>query len=73
MRAGFEVLTAESGSSAVELAREKVPRLILLDLEMPEMGNSSPVPVATIFSGTRPIVDGILDVSPVRLGVRAAG
>ena len=37
MRAGFEVLAAENGSRAVELAREKVPRLILLDLQMPEM------------------------------------
>jgi len=41
MRAGFEVLTAASGSSAVELAREKVPRLILLDLEMPEMDGAA--------------------------------
>ena len=41
MRAGFEVLTAESGSSAVELAREKVLRLILLDLEMPEMDGAA--------------------------------
>lgn len=41
MRAGFEVLTAESGSRAVEVAREKVPRLILLDLEMPEMDGAA--------------------------------
>src|SRR5881397_1828423 len=37
MRAGFEVLTAENGERAVELAREKVPRLILLELEIPGM------------------------------------
>ncbi len=36
-RAGFEVLTAENGERAVELARDRHPRLILLDLEMPEM------------------------------------
>jgi CheY-like chemotaxis protein len=36
-RAGFEVLTAENGKQAVELARDKHPRLILLDLVMPEM------------------------------------
>ncbi len=41
MRAGFEVLTAENGARAVELAREKVPRLILLDLEMPEMDGAA--------------------------------
>ncbi len=37
MRAGFEVLTAESGPAAVELARAKVPRLILLQLEIAQM------------------------------------
>jgi CheY-like chemotaxis protein len=41
MRAGVEVLTAESGARAVELAREKVPRLILLDLEMQQMDGAA--------------------------------
>ena len=41
MRAGFEVLAAGSGSSAVDLAREKAPRLVLLDLEMPEMDGAA--------------------------------
>ena len=41
MRAGIEVLTAENGARAVELAREKVPRLILLDLEMPQMDGAA--------------------------------
>jgi DNA-binding response OmpR family regulator len=34
---GYDVLTAGSGRTAVELAREHQPRLILLDLMMPEM------------------------------------
>jgi len=34
---GFEVLTAENGSRALALARARQPRLILLDLMMPEM------------------------------------
>jgi putative two-component system response regulator len=34
---GYDVLTASSGRLAVELAREHLPRLILLDLMMPEM------------------------------------
>jgi CheY-like chemotaxis protein len=34
---GFEVLTAENGTRALELARARHPRLILLDLLMPEM------------------------------------
>ncbi len=41
MRAGIEVLTAEDGARAVELAREKVPRLILLDLEMRRMDGAA--------------------------------
>ena len=36
-RRGFEVLTAENGKRALELARAHHPRLILLDLTMPEM------------------------------------
>jgi len=36
-RGGFDVLTAESGRRAVDLAREHRPNLILLDLEMPKM------------------------------------
>lgn len=34
---GIEVLTAENGVKALELARARRPRLILLDLQMPEM------------------------------------
>lgn len=41
MRAGFEVLAAETGERAVELAREKVPRLILLELEIPGMDGTT--------------------------------
>jgi DNA-binding response OmpR family regulator len=34
---GYDVLTAGGGRAAVELAREHLPKLILLDLMMPEM------------------------------------
>ena len=37
MRGGFEVITAESGQQAVEIAAGRRPHLILLDLEMPKM------------------------------------
>ncbi len=33
---GFEVYTAENGSKGIELARQKVPDVILLDWMMPE-------------------------------------
>jgi len=40
-RAGFEVITAENGQRALELARARRPRLILLDLLMPEMDGAT--------------------------------
>jgi CheY-like chemotaxis protein len=38
---GFEVLTAANGTKALELARARRPRLILLDLVMPEMDGAA--------------------------------
>ena len=35
---GFEVLTAENGAQALELARTEKPDLIILDLMLPDMG-----------------------------------
>ena len=40
-RRGYEVLTAEDGAKAVELARTRHPRLIVLDFEMPTMDGAS--------------------------------
>jgi CheY-like chemotaxis protein len=40
-RGGFEVLTADTGQKAVDLAREKQPHLILIDLEMPKMDGAA--------------------------------
>jgi two-component system, cell cycle response regulator DivK len=36
-QAGFQVLTAMDGQSALELIREKLPDLVLLDLTIPEI------------------------------------
>ncbi len=41
VRAGFEVLTAENGERAVELARQRRPTLILLDQHMPGMDGAA--------------------------------
>jgi CheY-like chemotaxis protein len=40
-RGGFEVIAAESGDQAVDLARDRPPNLILLDLEMPRMDGAA--------------------------------
>ena len=37
IRAGYEVICAENGESAIQLAQEQVPDLILLDLLLPRM------------------------------------
>ncbi len=37
VRAGFEVLTAEDGRTALKLIRERRPQLVLLDLMLPEV------------------------------------
>jgi two-component system sensor histidine kinase/response regulator len=36
-KAGYSVITARSGKKAIELARSRLPNLILLDISMPEM------------------------------------
>jgi DNA-binding response OmpR family regulator len=38
VRAGYEVLTATDGRTALDLARERRPSLIVLDLNLPELG-----------------------------------
>jgi uncharacterized protein (TIGR02266 family) len=40
-RGGFDVLTAESGAKALEIARQRRPHLILIDLEMPQMDGAA--------------------------------
>jgi CheY-like chemotaxis protein len=37
LKAGYEVVTAEDGESAVRLAREQKPDLVLLDMILPKM------------------------------------
>ncbi len=37
VQAGFQVITAENGADAIEIAKQKHPSLILMDVKMPEM------------------------------------
>ena len=52
---GYRVLTANSGRAAVELARQHVPKLILLDLMMPEMNGWQVVAELRVSPLTRSI------------------
>ena len=38
LKAGYEVMTAEDGETALQMARERHPDLILLDMILPKMG-----------------------------------
>lgn len=40
MSVGYEVLTASNGTDAIEIAKDKVPDLIILDILMPGMDGS---------------------------------
>ncbi len=46
--AGYHVFTASNGKEAVDLARKKIPGLIILDIMMPEMDGGE---VAEILRG----------------------
>ena len=52
---GYYVLTANGGRAAVELAREHLPNLILLDLMMPEMNGWQVVAALRDMPQTRSI------------------
>ena len=65
---GYDVVSAGSAESALKLAREAAPALILLDIELPTMDGlsflrllrrESPVPVI-LLSGRRSDVDRII-------------
>src|SRR5262249_54844421 len=52
---GYEVLTTNNGRTAVDLAHQQLPRLILLDLMMPEMNGWQVVDELRTSPHTRPI------------------
>ena len=58
----FEVFTAEDGHAGVEIARDKCPDLILLDIIMPEIDGFSTLMLLRDFSETRDIPVIIISV-----------
>src|SRR5262249_5657565 len=61
---GYEVLTANNGRTAVDLAHQQLPRLILLDLMMPEMNGWQVVDELRTSPRTRPIPILLLSARP---------
>ncbi len=52
---GYSVLTASDGRTALALARNRLPKLILLDLMMPEMNGWQVIAALKSFNPTRTI------------------
>lgn len=52
---GVELLIAENGKVAIEIATEKVPDLILMDMQMPVMDGWTAVPILKAKSETKNI------------------
>jgi len=55
IKAGYEVICAEDGQSAVQLARGQQPDLILLDLLLPKMSGLEVLEYLKSNPGTAPI------------------
>lgn len=54
-KSGYEVISAYSGETGIELAKQTLPRLILLDIQLPAMDGYS---VARAFKND-PVLSGI--------------
>lgn len=52
---GYATLEAESGETGVALARERLPALILLDVQLPGMDGRATVKVLKADASTQPI------------------
>jgi two-component system cell cycle response regulator DivK len=53
--AGFEVFTAEDGSSGIALARKEKPDIIIMDMRLPDMRGSEAAKTLLQYKETRDI------------------
>jgi CheY-like chemotaxis protein len=54
-KAGYEVFEAEDGQQGVELARQVIPDLILMDIQMPGMNGITALKVIGAIEDTREV------------------
>jgi DNA-binding response OmpR family regulator len=70
---GFEVLIANSGEEGIRIAREKSPRLIILDLMMPDMDGWQVCKTVRGFTGVPILILSALDDPSVVASILDAG
>lgn len=54
-KAGYEVIEAEDGRQGIELAQAVIPRLILMDIQMPHMDGIAALKAILAIEATREI------------------
>jgi DNA-binding response OmpR family regulator len=70
---GFEVLIANSGEEGVRIIKERIPRLVILDLMMPDMDGWQVCKAVRTFSSVPILVLSALDDPAVVASILDAG
>jgi two-component system response regulator MtrA len=70
---GFELLIANSGEEGVRIIREKTPRLVILDLMMPDMDGWQVCKTVRAFSNVPILILSALDDPSVVASILDAG
>jgi two-component system, OmpR family, response regulator MtrA len=70
---GFDVLIANSGEEGIWIAKEKMPRLVILDLMMPDMDGWQVCKAIRAFTGVPILILSALDDPSVVASILDAG
>ena len=70
---GFDVLIANSGEDGVRIAKEKSPRVVILDLMMPDMDGWQVCKAARVFTSVPILILSALDDPSVVASILDAG
>jgi DNA-binding response OmpR family regulator len=70
---GFEVMIANSGEEGVQIIKEKTPRLVILDLMMPDMDGWQVCKAVRAFSSVPILILSALDDPSVVASILDAG
>jgi len=70
---GFDILIANSGEDGIHTAREKMPRIIILDLMMPDMDGWQVCKAVRVFTSVPVLILSALDDPTVVASILDAG